>query len=118
MRLPHWTFYVETLPRGLAGAANGPIIRILRAYRDDAGLWRHEYEHVRQFYLTLGMHPMLYKFVRRYRAWAEAHAFARQAKPDFSDLHVMARRMASGYDLRLSPEECAAMIRSVMERLR
>jgi hypothetical protein len=111
MKLPHLTFYVDSLPRNAAGVANGPIIRIRKDKRDDEGLWLHEYEHVRQWYVTLFTHGIWYLTVRRYRAWAEARAYAAQVRPDRSDLDVMARRMAGPlYNLKMTVDECREAI--------
>jgi len=93
MRLPHLTFYVDNLPDNFAGVANGPVIRILKSHKHDKKLYDHEYEHVRQWYVTLGLHSFLYHISRKYRMWSEAKAYAKQTKDDLSDLETMAYRM-------------------------
>jgi hypothetical protein len=99
---PRLTFYVDELPKGVAGRANGPIIRILKSNREDHRLWMHEYEHVRQFWKLFWLfglgHLVLYKLCRPYRYWAEARAYAVQTKEDKSDLLRMAMRLASPGD--------------------
>jgi len=94
MKLPHLVFYVDNLPSGFAGVANGPVIRILKSHKYDDGLHDHEYEHVRQWYLTLGLHGVFYLVSRKYRMWSEAKAYAKQTKDDLSDLDTMAYRMS------------------------
>ena len=49
--LPHWTTYTDNLPPNVGGRAEFCFILILPKYRDDAGIHRHEYEHVKQFWL-------------------------------------------------------------------
>ena len=51
MRYP-LTFYVDSLPPDVGGCANGPVIRILKKYRDrnDEGIYQHELLHVKQWF--------------------------------------------------------------------
>ena len=50
MRWP-LTFFTDALPEGRAGVTQGPVIRIRPRYRNDEGLYRHEYAHVKQFFV-------------------------------------------------------------------
>lgn len=107
MRLPHWTFYVDEMKEPFVGRAFGPLIFIRKDWKEDKKLWLHEYEHVKQFYMTLFLHGLLYTFFRKYRIWAEARGYAAQTADDKSNLATMGRRMALPvYDLRLTKEEC------------
>ena len=63
------------------GYCYGPVIAILRGHEDDPALIRHEREHVKQFYMTLGLHLILYPLCRRYRLWAERKAHAAEGVP-------------------------------------
>jgi len=96
------TFYVDELPNNFAGVANGPVIRILKSHKDDEGLYKHEVEHVRQWFLTLTLHSLLYPLVTKYRLWSEAKAYAVQV--DYGgELDLMAYRMALPvYDLDIT----------------
>ena len=106
MKFPHLVFYVDSLPNNFAGVANGPIIRILKSHKDDVKLYEHEYEHVRQWYVTLTLHSPLYLLSRRYRRWSEARAYAKQVKADLSDLDLMAFRMTLPvYNLGITQEQ-------------
>lgn len=99
------TFYVDELPDGFAGVANGPVIRILKSYRHDRPLYLHEVQHVRQWFMTLGLHSMLYPLVRRYRLWAEATAYAVQANAG-DDIDRLAGFMARPvYRLDITADE-------------
>lgn len=76
----------DTLPRAkdgteFAGYCYGPVIAVRRGCEADEGLVRHELEHVRQWWTSLGAHWLLYPLSRRYRLWAEmrAHAVGGQA---------------------------------------
>ena len=86
--------YTRLLPERKAGLAIGPLVLIQRRYKGDAGLLAHELEHARQFWVTFGLHLLLYPLSRHYRLWAESIAFAKQVKPDRSDLDAMAERLA------------------------
>ena len=111
MRLPHLTLYVDNLPDNFAGVANGPVIRILKSHKHDKKLYDHEYEHVRQWYVTLGLHSFLYHMSRKYRMWSEAKAYAKQVKPDLSDLDIMAYRMSLPvYNLGITRSEAKLKI--------
>ena len=131
MKLPHLTIYTDSLPPNVGGTAQGFLIKIRPKYKDDVGIHRHEYTHVKQWYkavaawvaiialLTvatyadlgytlaplalagIGLHGALYLFVRSYRLEAEAQAYAAQVKPDRSDLDAMAARMVLNDHYRL-----------------
>lgn len=103
--------YTRLLPERKAGLAIGPLVLIQRRYKGDAGLLAHELEHVRQFWVTFGLHLIFYPFSRHYRLWAEAVAFARQVRPDRSDLDAMAERLArASYRLNITRYEARRMI--------
>jgi len=51
---PYLLFYTDNVKEGSAGQANGPVIRIRPAYKDDKGLLFHEIEHVRHWWYSLG----------------------------------------------------------------
>lgn len=108
--LPYLLLYVEDERQWWAGRANGPVVRIKKAYRNDKGLHRHEEEHVWQWYITLGIHGLLYKFWRRYRRWAEAQAYGAQIGSGV-DVENLAARMASDhYDLGITKNEARILI--------
>lgn len=139
MKLPHLVIYTDRLPDGVAGAANGPLVRIRPAYREDAGLHAHEYQHVLQWYqasamaallliglalacgdmqgrllalwpATLGSHPLAYLLWPRYRLWAELEAYRVQMRYGL-DADTAAARLASPvYALGLSPARARALL--------
>jgi hypothetical protein len=75
---PSIIFYVEKLPfEWAAGAANGPIIRIKKTHKDNPGIHAHELFHVFQWWITLGLHPILYVLIPHYRYWSEVWAYRR-----------------------------------------
>lgn len=133
------TFYTDNLPETFGGCTNGFIIRIRPKYKDDAGIHRHEQEHVDQFwslwlvwawaaamvvivsglpvvwYLTCligcDIHPLLYRFSRTYRLHSEACAYAVQLEPNRSNLQIMAKRLTSPiYDLNLTVAQAEVKI--------
>jgi len=71
-------FYVDTLPKGFGGMAHGPVIRILERLRNDEGIRQHELVHVRQWFWTLGLLPILYYFIPRFKLWCEVQAYRKQ----------------------------------------
>ena len=63
------------LSDGVAGASNGPVVRIRPNLVSDRGLLMHELEHVRQWWITLGLGPLAYLVSRHYRRWSESRAY-------------------------------------------
>ena len=133
----YWLKLVGKLPNGFGGTAQGPLIKILPKYEDDAGLIEHEKVHVRQWYawLCLGLlfstllmllassslwplfsvapflHPLLYKFIRPYRRWSEVQAYRKQLAVggyDRNDFAVNA--LVEKYDLNLSADDAKALL--------
>jgi hypothetical protein len=47
----------------------------LEKYRNDAGLHAHELVHVRQWFFSLGLLPILYYFVPKFKLWCEVQAY-------------------------------------------
>jgi hypothetical protein len=98
MKYPIW--YTERgMTGGIIGWQRWFIIAIKPSHKGDVGLVQHELTHVKQWavvtlatsvvlgliYMPLilcapSIHAALYRFVRRYRGWCEARAFAQQTK--------------------------------------
>jgi hypothetical protein len=70
--VPHLVYYVDDLGGNSIGRANAFVIRL--GNRSESN-YQHELMHVKQWYMTIGMHGLLYKFVPRYKLWAEAQAY-------------------------------------------
>ena len=129
--------YVNTLPNGFGGTAQGPVIRLQSKYKDDAGLIEHEKTHVRQWYavtaigilifsmLTLFvspdlwpafglapcLHPLLYRLVRPYRRWSEVQAYRKQIATGGYNSHDFAETaLVEKYGLRLSVDEARTLL--------
>lgn len=123
MKLPHLVIYTDRLPDGVAGAANGPLVRIRPEYRGDAGIHAHEYQHVIQWYQegALGMvlvallalaasvhwplalaiapagmagHSLGYALCTSHRLWCEVQAYRVQMRHGL-DLDTAALRLMS-----------------------
>lgn len=129
--------YVEQLPNGFGGTAQGPIIKILPKYKNDVGLVEHEKTHVRQWYALMAigvllctmltlfassalwpvyglapcLHPLLYKFVRPYRRWSEVQAYRKQiATGGYNNVEFAVTALIDKYGLRLSVDEVRALL--------
>ena len=111
MRYP-LTFYVDSLPPGVGGCANGPVIRILKKYRNDEGIYRHELVHVKQWFFTLSLHSLLYLIIPEYRLWSEVEAYKEQLKyyPD-NRVHLFAKFIATNYGLIVTQEYALKLLR-------
>lgn len=129
-RLPHITIYTDNLPVGAGGCANGPVIRIQPKRRGDEGLLLHELEHVKQWYVMLGvglllalalvllghseywphaamlgvvLHPLAYVGIPRHRLWCEVQAYRVQAAAYADDRRALfAVFLSRDYGLDLS----------------
>lgn len=137
MNFPSLTFYTQRLPAGVGGLAVGPVVLIQPQYCNDVGIHCHEQEHVRQWWVVglvagvlvgalvdltlalafvIGVHPMLYQFVRRYRQWAEVRAYVVQMRfPNASGVPLTLagaamRLMFSRYRLRLTLSEAKFLL--------
>ena len=66
------------LLQGFRGYAYGPIAFIHKDFKDDASLRIHEKVHIKQFWKTLGLHPVLYWLSDSYRLRAEREAYTKQ----------------------------------------
>ena len=129
--------FTEKLPSGFGGTTQGPIIKILPKYKDDAGLLEHEKTHVRQWYAVLAigllfstlltllvspclwplyglapvLHQLLYKFVRPYRCWCEVRAYRKQIEiGGYTGNEFAVTALVEKYDLGLSVEEAKALL--------
>jgi hypothetical protein len=60
------------------GLTKGPIVWIMEAVKDDAGILAHELEHVRQFWRHGMIVHILLLLIPSYRAWCEAEAMKKQ----------------------------------------
>lgn len=100
--------YTDKMPEWKAGYSKAWFIRIRPAYKDDLGLLAHEEEHVRQWWVTLGISSILYLLSRRYRLWAEVKAYKEQLRwypaADHQDeaRRAFAIRLANHYGLDIT----------------
>lgn len=129
--------YTEQIPKGLGGATQGPIIKILPKYKNDIGLLEHEKTHVRQWYfwlavgLLLGtmltllvspslwllfglaplLHQLLYKLVRPYRCWCEVQAYRKQiAVGGYLSNDFAVAALVEKYGIKLSADKARALL--------
>jgi len=102
---PCLIFYSDTrLKDWQDGATFGPVVIIRPTYKNDLGLLAHELFHTKQWWLTLGTHPIWYNLVPKYRYWSEIWAYRRQLKsnPEYIDYYV--DLIESHYGLTVSKE--------------
>ena len=106
---PHLLFYVKDLGTK-AGEANGPVVRIKKGYENDLGIHAHEALHVKHWYCSLGLSPLLYLLVKRFRLWAEVQCYKVQLKHHPVSLRdsyrwIFARFISTRYNLNTTVEE-------------
>lgn len=119
MRWPLTIYTDRILADWQGGQARGPLILIRPKYRGDEGIYRHELEHVKQWFFSVGMMSFLYLLSRTWRARYEAAAYREQTcwpdgKGGALTLDAAAARLAlPGYDLGLTVEECRILIEGI-----
>lgn len=106
-------FYTDLIiPDRFEGYTIGPVILIRPSHRDDKGLLEHERVHVRQFWRTLGLHALVYRFSRAYRLRCEVEAYRQQIKhTQDADPMVFARLLADKYLLGITVNEALALLK-------
>lgn len=110
MRWP-LTFFVDSLQPNVAGRANGPVIRILKSYQNDEGIYQHELTHVKQWFFTFGLHSILYLFWNKYKLWSEIVAYRKQLNyyPDDRSA-LFATFISTNYGLNISHKEALPLL--------
>jgi len=68
-------FYTDFIPKKFAAITIGPFIFIRPAYKNDVGLHEHERIHVKQFWRTLMMFPIIYLLNAKMRYKWELEAY-------------------------------------------
>jgi hypothetical protein len=97
---PAVIIYTDRLPKRWAdGWCWGFVITIRPNHRHNQGLLEHELFHSAQFWMTLGLHGLLYRFVPRYRYWSEIWAYRRQIRHQPGTEQRYADIVATFYDL-------------------
>jgi hypothetical protein len=105
------TFYVDSLPDDAAGVAQGPIIRILKSHKDDVGLYHHELTHVKQWFLTFGLHSFLYLLFDFYKLQSEVEAYKVQLEHSPGREALFAKFIAEDYDLDITQAEALELLK-------
>jgi len=104
--------YVGTLPKTFGGMAYGPVILILQHLRDDEGLRQHELTHVKQWFCTLGLLPILYYFIPRFKLWCEVQAYRKQLQYYADDRSwQFAGFIATKYGLKITQAEAHKLLK-------
>ena len=129
--------YAKELPNGFGGTAQGPLIKLLSKYQNDAGLIEHEKTHVRQWYAAMAiglllctlltllvsaslwplyglaplLHQLLYKFARPYRLWSEVKAYRKQIDfGGYASNEFAVNALAEKYNLKLSVDDVIELL--------
>jgi len=98
--------YTDNLPQEWAGGwCYGPLILIRPRHKDNKGLLVHELFHSTQFWLTLGIHGILYLLIPKYRYWSEIWAYRRQLKYSPHSAEWFSNVISTHYRLKVSEEQ-------------
>ena len=121
MKINYWPpcliVYTDDLPVGVGGEAGFLSVKIRLKYRHGVGVPQHQLTHIWQG-IIIWPHPLLYRYVRRYRQWAEVIAYRVQMRyPDWSggvnlSLNDAAMRLTlKRYDLRIEWDEARTLLK-------
>jgi hypothetical protein len=98
--------YTDKLPKDWAdGWSYGPLILIRPAHKENKGLHVHELFHSAQFWLTLGIHGILYQILPKYRYWSEIWAYRRQLKYSPGSEQRYAEFISTNYKLNVTIDQ-------------
>lgn len=70
---PHIVRTVDEIKGSSWGRARAMFITLEKSAPDY--VYQHELAHVKQWYITLGLHGILYRISKRYRLWSEVQAY-------------------------------------------
>jgi len=136
MKLPHRIKYTDKVRQGEARLFT---ISINPAKRGDIGLYTHEYEHIKQWYLCLvvglacavgfylfthndiaslliaavsvSLKGILYSYVKPFRKWAEVKAFRAQIKVTEGEyVDFFANALANDYKLGITYNQAVKLL--------
>jgi len=108
--------HTDDMPKWKAGYSRAWFIRIRPIHKDDVGLLEHEIEHVRQWWVTLGISSIMYLLSKRYRLWAEVKAYKVQLRhpPATEDTNryrkIYAYRLVVHYKISITEEEAYLLL--------
>lgn len=120
--------FVDSLEKGFGGKVFFPsifgriigkkcIIKILKKYENDTGLFRHELKHVEQFSNDF-LHSLKYKFSKSFRYKIELEAYNEQIKEyKYSKIEQcdwIIESLTNKYDLDVSIEKATSDIESIL----
>lgn len=83
----------------ITGSANGFVIRIEKDAANKDAILAHELVHVKQWWLSLGIHPILYALSECYRIWAEVQAYKKSIEYGAHTKESAARVIADKYNI-------------------
>lgn len=115
--LPYLVNYTtDGLNANEGGHVKGLTITINPAFKDDAGLFNHELEHIKQVYKTVGLHSWLYHKYKTYKLTSECEAFiAGQLKYKTKTYDEVVNHLYNDYDLGFSKEQIAEKLNNRMK---
>ena len=94
------------IPKKSVAITLGFIILIRPQYKDDIGLLKHEQIHVKQFWKSFCLFPLLYLLSSKYRLDSEVEAYREQLRYSENDMGpIYAKYLSENYHLSISPNE-------------
>ena len=102
--------YTDDMPEGFAGTAKFWFIKIRPEYKDDIGLFEHEKEHVRQFWMFSIFHCLAYGRLKRYTLWCEVRAYRKQLRYSPENLEKYGGFISTKYGLDITKDEASALL--------
>jgi hypothetical protein len=106
-----FTFYTNSfIPNGYDAYTRGPFVFVRPEHKNDLGLIAHEKVHVRQWFCTLMLHPLLYLISDKYKLNSEVEAYKEQLKhypksTQENNLILFSGYLANNYNLNITQDE-------------
>lgn len=98
------------IPDRFAAFTLWPFILIRPEFKNDEGLKAHEEVHWHQTWTTCFLHPLLYKFSKKYRLKAEVEAYREQLTYG-GKAEEFAEFLATKYDLDITKEQALELLK-------
>lgn len=100
----------KLVPEPFGAVTRGPVIFVHESQRDNMAIISHEKAHRLQWWLTLGLSPLLYKVWPSWRMWCEVWAYRAglKYKPDALDNY--AQYLATHYNLKINKAQAKRML--------
>ena len=101
------------IPKRFGAVTIAFIILIRPKYKNDIGLFEHEKVHVHQFWRSLGLFGLMYRFSKKKRLQYEVEAYRKQLEYETNkkaSKKIFADFIANNYNLNITSKEALKLL--------